>query len=60
MDSSACPNMSQMTITQLQGYKINQHFYWLKSVKVQQAVFHFTQSSKNPFSDLIFLLKNPA
>ena len=55
MDSSACPNMSQMTITQLQWLKINQHFYWLKSVKVQQAVFHFTQSSKkHPFSDMIF------
>ena len=27
MDSSACPNMSQLTITQLQGYKIIQHFY---------------------------------
>ena len=28
MDSSACPDMSQMTITQLQGCKISQHFYF--------------------------------
>ena len=54
MDSSACPDMSLLTITQLQGCKINQHFYWLKSVKVQQGVFYFTQSSKkHPFSDMI-------
>ena len=47
MDSSACPDMSQMTITHLQWSKINQHFYWLKPVKLQQAVLHFIGSSKN-------------
>ena len=38
--------------------KINQHFYWLKSVKVQQAIFHFTGSSKkHPFLDIYFFAK---
>ena len=51
--------MSQLTITQLQGYKIIQHFYWLKYVKVQQAVFHFIGSSKkHHFSDIIFDAEN--
>ena len=60
MDSSACPDMSQMTITHyLQWCKINQHFYWLKSVKVQQAVFHFIGSSKkHHFLDIIFDAEN--
>ena len=47
MDSSACPDIRKMTITQLQRPKLIKKFCGLKSARLQQSVFLFIGSSEN-------------